>query len=364
MKSKIATRLLAALRSRLKRGFGRARILDPCPPEALQSPCVAWVASRRPLTIYSLAGGIVPLGLASALGPRLANRRVNFLVGMSWHMEDRERASVLARQKSQYEQRYPLHKVVLLGSSEAEAAAMSEFTAPVHLINHNIFVDENVFLPSPPQSKAFDAVYVARMTPWKRHELASEIPSAAHIFYREGQLSWPKTLAYHRQMRAIMPGHEFLNKIVGENFEWLSPAEVNGVMNSAHVGLCLSAEEGAMLASMEYLLAGLPIVSTPSRGGREHFFDPDYCMIVPPDPRAVREAVDALKARRIPPDLIRSRTLARVSRERERFMEILRACDPTITEDLHGRADWRDGFFRQVIRWRALPAIEAELALT
>src|SRR5579872_4851150 len=134
MNSAFAMRLHAALRSRLKRGFGRAQIPDPCPPEALQSPCVAWIVARRPLTIYSLAGGIVPLGVASALGPRLANRRVIFLVGMSWQVEARGPASVLARQKKQYERRYPFHRVVLLGNSEADTSAMSEYARPVHLI--------------------------------------------------------------------------------------------------------------------------------------------------------------------------------------------------------------------------------------
>ena len=38
-----------------------------------------------------------------------------------------------------------------------------------------------------------------------------------------------------------------------------------------------------MLASIEYLLAGLPVVSTPSLGGRDHYFDDEYCLIAPPD---------------------------------------------------------------------------------
>jgi glycosyltransferase involved in cell wall biosynthesis len=78
-----------------------------------------------------------------------------------------------------------------------------------------------------------------------------------------------------------------------------------------------------MLSSMEYLLAGLPIVSTPSEGGRDLFFDPEYCLIVPPDPRAVRDGVAALKARQIPRERVRQKTLAKIEPQRRAFLALL-----------------------------------------
>ena len=80
-----------------------------------------------------------------------------------------------------------------------------------------------------------------------------------------------------------------------------------------------------MFASTEYLLSGLPIVTTPSQGGRQVYHDAEYCLCVPPDPRSVGEAVQALKARGIPRDHIRNRTLQRLNRDRERFMALLNA---------------------------------------
>jgi hypothetical protein len=78
-----------------------------------------------------------------------------------------------------------------------------------------------------------------------------------------------------------------------------------------------------MFASTEYLLAGLPVVTTPSRGGRAVYHDAEYCLTVPPDPRLVAEAVQALKARGISRAYIRDRTLQRLERDRERFMALL-----------------------------------------
>jgi glycosyltransferase involved in cell wall biosynthesis len=284
-----------------------------------------------------------------------------FLIGLTWQIENRNRARLLVRQKRLYERRYRRHRIVLLGNSRADAASMSEFTDSVHLLNHNTFVDEDVFRPLLDMEKRYDAVYVARMTPWKRHELASGVSSAVHVFERELQLGWDASLAYLNRMKSEMPSHHFVNRIGTEAFEPLPPHEVNRVLNSAHVGLCLSAEEGAMFASMEYLLAGLPIVSTPSLGGRDYFFDPDYCLIVPPDPSAIRDAVEALKARRIPAAEIRERTLKKVKRERRRFFDILCGAARELAAGPGPQIDWSDPRLKGMCAWQPLPQLEHEI---
>jgi glycosyltransferase involved in cell wall biosynthesis len=212
----------------------------------------------------------------------------------------------------------------VLCNSPAELDLLTEFGTPAAVMNHNIFVDTRVFGPLPDESKNYEAVSVARMTPWKRQILACELRSVAHVSVREASLPWEETLAYFQQMQRAMPSHSFLNPIEGERFRPLAPAEVNVVLNRARVGLCLSAAEGAMFANMEYMLAGLPVVSTPNLGGRDFFFDPDYCLTVPANAGAVRAAVESLVARNIPASYIRSRTLARAERERGHFIELLR----------------------------------------
>ena len=132
--------------------------------------------------------------------------------------------------------------------------------------------------------------------------------------------------------------------------------EVNRELSRARVGLCLSAIEGAMFASVEYLLAGLPIVTTPSKGGRHVYHDPEYCWTAAPDPRSVAEAVYALGTKGIPRDRIRKCTLRRLERDRERFLGLI---DAILEEGGSRRRLERPWPFRKTVIMEWLTAAEA-----
>ncbi|MEQ1840138.1 MAG: glycosyltransferase, partial [Verrucomicrobiales bacterium] len=104
----------------------------------------------------------------------------------------------------------------------------------------------------------------------------------------------------------------------------LQPEEVNQAINRAHVGLCLSPSEGAMFASTEYLLAGMPVVTTESEGGREVLFDDQYCSIVADDPAAIAEAVCHWKQRAPDPAHIRAKTLEKMMPHRARLGNLVK----------------------------------------
>ena len=76
-----------------------------------------------------------------------------------------------------------------------------------------------------------------------------------------------------------------------------------------------------MRASVECLLAGLPIVSVPSIGGRELLFSPDTALIVEPRREGVRVGVEAMLVRGLGRDEVRRATLGRVREERQRFLD-------------------------------------------
>jgi glycosyltransferase involved in cell wall biosynthesis len=223
-----------------------------------------------------------------------------------------------------YRRTHPQHEVHVLCNAPDEVETFSRFQEPALLLNQNLGVSETTFRPLPDREVRFDAIYTARLSAGKRIDLAAAIDRVAYITYLPvGPPDKARQLLAH--LGGLAPAHLVLNPLPDGVPRTLKAAQVNEACNEAAVGLCLSASEGAMLASMEYLLAGLPIVTTPSRGGRDFFFDPEYCLTVRPDPRSVREGVEALRRLRIPRDYIRQRTLAKMEPQRKAFLELLDA---------------------------------------
>ena len=190
----------------------------------------------------------------------------------------------------------------------------------VRFAPQNMFVDEAMYQPIPGRARRFDAIYNAQLAPMKRHELARHVPSCAYVTKMFD--SWSprlKRIQLNRFVRSLPKNHIILNERSTDGLVPIDHVGVNEAMASAHVGLCLSKLEGAMYASIQYLLAGLPVVSTTSQGGRDDFFHSDTTLIVDDDPRAVQEGVAAMKARDIPPDYVRATTLRLMTVARERF---------------------------------------------
>jgi glycosyltransferase involved in cell wall biosynthesis len=92
-------------------------------------------------------------------------------------------------------------------------------------------------------------------------------------------------------------------------------------MRQSYCGLILSKIEGVCRASSEYLLTGLPVVSTPSKGGRDVWYDKDNSLIVDPDECQVAEAVAEFMARPRDPSSIRDRYLNLAKEFRHRFRD-------------------------------------------
>lgn len=200
-----------------------------------------------------------------------------------------------------------------------DAATWRELTAlgvSAHFINHNAFLDERLFVIQADVCKVYDAVYNGRMAPFKRHSLASAVPS---LLVLGGTNSREDSDDYFQTLLSQLPQAKFS---YAERKSYLSETEVNMLLNQSRVGLCLSAVEGTMYAATEYLLCGLPVVSTVSIGGRDTWFDPRFTRLVADDPEAVAAAVQELIALKIPPQIIRTETLCRMWDHRRRFLDL------------------------------------------
>lgn len=312
---------------RVLRLWSRGAIGSPAPSKDGYAVPLA-VLHADPLVYY---GGIVeaaPLGVASLIGRRLWSRPAWFLLSPTWSIEYEGLARQLRCHAILHRFLNPLHRIVFICNTEAEADVMRSCGEAAFVHNKTTGIDERLFRPLEGVEREFDAIYNAQLAPWKRHELTLEIPRCAFLFYRglhAASTSTPDSeralIAHHAE---VAPGHVFINDYDNAGFPVRLPADaVNHHLNRASVGLCLSQEEGAMFACAEYLLSGLPALTTPNRGGRNFYLDDDCFITVDANPRAVAEGVAALKARNIPREHVRARTMRRIEAERARFIDLV-----------------------------------------
>ena len=79
-------------------------------------------------------------------------------------------------------------------------------------------------------------------------------------------------------------------KFINENI--ISMDQVIDIYSQSYCGCIFSAQEGACYSSSEYLLCGLPVISTESLGGRDTWYTQYNSTIVESDENSVKNAVD------------------------------------------------------------------------
>ncbi|MEN0001683.1 MAG: glycosyltransferase, partial [Pseudomonadota bacterium] len=141
--------------------------------------------------------------------------------------------------------------------------------------------------------------------------------------YQKDDFEPQKTMQLLDDLKKQMPSHSFINPVVDDVIEFIEPDQVNAVINQSRVGLCLSSAEGAMLASMEYLLAGIPVVSTDALGGRDVFADPAYWVTVDDRADAVADGVAEMAKRTLDPHQVRGAVLEKIYAHRDRLRRTL-----------------------------------------
>lgn len=219
--------------------------------------------------------------------------------------------------------RYPRQDLVLLANNKRQMDAFAARQMKAIFFNQNALVDERLLVVSPDISRRFDAIYNARINPVKRHELATKVENLALITIVDGGTN----MRLFEELVAILPNANWLNFEADQyslgDYRRIRQAQLSDYLNQSRCGLCLSRNEGAMFASIEYLLCGLPVVSTRSYGGRDEFYDEAYVAIVEDDPEAVASGVRDLVARRIPAEYIREKTLRKLEAHRVRLVDYI-----------------------------------------
>lgn len=198
---------------------------------------------------------------------------------------------------------------IILANSALDQKRYEELGFETALVNNNAWLDESLVMKILPGTrKKYDGIYVGRLVPVKRHHLATKVPNLALVAgmsHSQTTTSLPKGLAYI-------------------NEQPLSPQEVCQKINESVCGLILSEAEGSCYASSEYLMCGIPVVSTISEGGRDVWYTDRNAIVVEPNEDAVRDAVLEWKARDVDPAEIRDAHIALSQIFRENFVEKLR----------------------------------------
>ncbi len=274
---------------------------------------LTWWYQASPFEFFDL--------VADAAGDKFAI----IIVFNAWSLVRREaegRLVKLAAQYHEYRALMPNHHVIWAANDAAECAAVRAHGIPAAVFNHNaFFVDYQVF-DITPAAKRFTAVYNARITGYKRQELMAALDDAC-LIYASVDTDYADTLPAALRGFAYPNGDPF----TGTPYRPLNRREVAAVLNESQVGLCLSQVEGAMFASLEYLLCGLPVVTTPNLGGRDFFFNTRHVVVAEPTATGVRDAVAQAIARKVDAREIRAAALARLFEARAACLgHILRLC--------------------------------------
>lgn len=268
-----------------------------------------WLATTPPVLWH-------PATPDDQIGKHLAgmNQPVLRLIFTTWYRSVESWVTFYAQAK----RLRPQDTIRLLVNEDDITAELQRKGIPAYHINQNCMINEHEFTILGRSCQSYSAIYIARMAPFKRHELMEKIPRAMCL----GGIVVPgeDSGEYFAKMLRTLPNVTFTH---ARNMQQdMPPSLVAQNINRACVGLCLSAEEGGMFACTEYLLCGLPVVTTTSYGGRDFWLDGSNSITVRPDSDAVAEAVRELASKGLKPQTIRADTLMKMQLHRRRLCDL------------------------------------------
>lgn len=218
--------------------------------------------------------------------------KFTLVLQLGWSAELPEVAAELKNRLAEAKNAFSEARFIILANAPGEVEVIREF-CEVYLASHNAFLDPGRYPLAGMGKRKFDALYIARITPFKRHFLAEKIKNL-HLIGNYSE----KEKDYFTQTIAGFPEAKWSQKVAS--------FFIGRKICEAACGLALSAVEGAMFSCGEYSLCGVPVVNTVNMGGRDtllprfavRYADDDaqsvadnvaYWVDNPVDPAAIRE---------------------------------------------------------------------------
>ena len=235
--------------------------------------------------------------------------KFTMLLQLGWSVELPEVANELKTRLAEAAEAFPEARFIILANSAGEVDVIRDF-AEVYLAQHNAFLDPRRYPLAKRGSRQYDALYIARITPFKRHELAKEIRNLHLIgsFSEKERSYFESTIKDFSHARWTQKVPSFL---------------IGREIGKAACGLALSAVEGAMFSCGEYTLCGVPVVNTRNLGGRDTLL-PEFAVRFADDtPGSVAEAVEYWVDNPVDPADVRQGFLAKALPQKETVQELV-----------------------------------------
>jgi hypothetical protein len=179
--------------------------------------------------------------------------------------------------------------IILANSLEEKKHFEGKVKNDVLFCNHNAFLNENIFKIENISKKEYDLVIDSAFNTYKNVKFAKNIPNVVHIGYFTNHES--------SKNNSIVPNFGILANYLSVNgsYKRLNKNEISDFYNKSLMGGIFSHVEGACFASSQYLLCGLPVISTKSIGGRDIWYNEDNSIICESNEESVLEAYETVK---------------------------------------------------------------------
>ena len=176
--------------------------------------------------------------------------------------------------------------VILANSREEEKLCKQKMIPNVLFCNHNAFLNEYKFdIINKNTIRQYDMVIDSAFHEYKNVKMARGIKNILHIgYFKKDEIN-----------EKYVPDFGTLPNFTDKTYKMLNKWEINNYYNQSLVGGIFSECEGACFASSQYLLAGLPVISINSVGGRDIWYNEDNSIICENTEESICEALELAK---------------------------------------------------------------------
>jgi len=182
---------------------------------------------------------------------------------------------------------YYTNSIILANTQEEYEYYSDNFDLDVLFCNHNAFLNEDRFIIREDIKKEYNLVVSSCFSKYKNVSYAEKIPNVLHIGYvNESKVEYIPNFGYRANFKN--------NSTDINDWNWICTKKYVSLLNSAICGGIFSAREGSCFASSEYLLCGLPVISTKSVGGRDVFYNEHNSVICDNNSDSVKNVFDEL----------------------------------------------------------------------